>query len=103
VIEDLAGRSPTSLKITHRHIRAARALDLQATLVQDFRLACRCLEAHDFYEGVRAQLVDRDRAPTWRPASLAEVSDAVVDRYFASLGSAELELASRAAMQSVGR
>ena len=68
-LADLAARSPTSLKITHRHVRSARALDLRETLMQDFRLACRCLEGHDFYEGVRAALIDRDRAPSGsRPA-----------------------------------
>lgn len=103
VIEDLGARSPTSLKITHRHIRAARKLDLRATLVEDFRLGCRCLEAHDFYEGVRAQLIDRDRAPRWQPPALGEVSEAMVHNYFSSLGPAELELPSRAEMQSVGR
>lgn len=103
VIGELATRSPTSLKITHRHIRTARTLDLRATLAQDFRLGCRCLEGHDFYEGVRAQLIDRDRAPKWQPSTLAEVGDATVDGYFASLGAAEIELPSRAEMQSVGR
>jgi enoyl-CoA hydratase len=103
VIEELGTRSPTSLKITHRHIRTARTLDLRATLAQDFRLGCRLLEAHDFYEGVRAQLIDRDRAPKWQPATLAEVSDGAVDACFASLGPAEIELPSRAEMQSVGR
>jgi enoyl-CoA hydratase len=103
VVEDLSKRSPTSLKLTFRHIRGARTLDLRATLAQDFRLAWRCLEAHDFYEGVRAQLVDRDRAPRWQPATLAEVGDDMVEGYFASLGPAELELASRAEMQTVGR
>jgi enoyl-CoA hydratase len=103
VMEELATRSPTALAITHRHIRAARTLDLRATLAQDFRLACRCVEGHDFYEGVRAQLIDRDRAPKWRPATLAEISDAELERYFTSLGPAEIDLPSRAEMQSVGR
>ncbi len=79
------------------------SLDLRATLAQDFRLACRCLEAQDFYEGVRAQLIDRDRAPKWRPQALAEVSEAMVEGYFASLGADELALPSRAEMQGVGR
>ena len=67
VVKDLAARSPTSLKITHRHVRLARDLDLRATLIQDFRLACRCLDGQDLYEGVRAVLIDRDRAPAVDP------------------------------------
>ena len=100
VIKDLSARSPTSLEITHRHVRAARDMDLRSTLIQDYRLACRCLENHDLYEGIRAALIDRDRTPAWQPGRLAEVSSAVIEGYFASLGPAELELPSRVAMQA---
>ena len=71
------------------------------TLVQDYRLACRFMQAHDFYEGVRAALLDRDHAPQWRPARLEEVDDAMVDGYFAPLGPDELTLTTRAEMQAV--
>jgi enoyl-CoA hydratase len=101
VLQDLARCSPTSLKVTYRHVRQARNLDLASTLVQDYRIACRCMEEHDFYEGVRAALIDRDRAPKWRPARLAEVGEATVAAYFAPLGAAELQLTSRAEMQAV--
>lgn len=101
VLQDLRRCSPTSLKVTHRHVRLAKGLDLAATLAQDYRLACRFMEGHDFYEGVRAALIDRDRAPRWQPARLADVTDAMVDAYFAPLGAAELQLTSRAEMQAV--
>jgi len=103
VLADLAKRSPTSLKITHRLVGLARDLDLRATLTLDYRLACRCLEANDFFEGVRAALVDRDQAPKWRPARLEDVSEAMVDAYFAPLGPDELQLGSRAEMQAFKR
>jgi enoyl-CoA hydratase len=48
------------------------------------------MAAHDFYEGVRAMLIDRDQKPRWRPATLEEVSDSMVDGYFASIGDREL-------------
>ena len=102
VVEDLAARSPTSLKITHRHVQLARNLDLRATLIQDFRLACRCLEGEDLYEGVRAVLIDRDRKPRWQPGRLQDVSGAMVEAYFAPLGAKELALPSRAKMQAFG-
>jgi enoyl-CoA hydratase len=102
VVRDLATRSPTSLKIALRHVQLARDLDLRATLIQDFRLACRCLEGEDFYEGVRAVLIDRDGTPRWRPAHLKDVSEAMVDAYFAPMGSKELDLPSRARMQAFG-
>ncbi len=76
VAADLARRSPLALKITHRHIREAAALDLRQTLQADYRLASRILEAHgDFYEGVRAALVDKDNAPKWQPSRLEDVTD----------------------------
>jgi enoyl-CoA hydratase len=101
VLADLNRASPTSLKITHRHVRAARSMDLSATLQQDFRLASRCMQGHDFYEGVRASLIDRDQSPRWQPGRLEDVSEAVVDAYFASLGADGLQLASRSEMQAV--
>jgi enoyl-CoA hydratase len=101
VQHDLAQRSPLSLAVTHRLVRLARGLDLRATLIHDYRLACRFLEGHDFHEGVRAALVDRDRAPRWRPARLEDVTEAMVEAYFAPLPEGELELPTRAEMQAV--
>lgn len=102
VVADLGKRSPLSLKITHRHIREARARDLRQTLEADYRLAVRLLEAKgDFYEGVRAALIDKDGAPKWQPASLEDVTDAILDDYFAPLGEAELVLPTREDMQAL--
>jgi enoyl-CoA hydratase len=100
VAADLRARSPLSLKITHRHIRGAQAGDLRQTLAGDYRLAARLLEANgDFYEGVRAALVDKDGAPRWTPARLEDVTDAMLDAYFAPLGARELVLPTREEMQ----
>ena len=99
-LHTLAARSPMSLAITDRHIRSCRDLDLRRTLIQDYRLAVRCLEASDFYEGVRASLIDKDNKPVWQPAALAEVTAAAVDAYFAPLGEEDLSLATRDEMQA---
>lgn len=102
VAADLAKRSPLSLKITHRHIREAANRDLRETLQVDYRLAVRLLEANgDFYEGVRAAIIDKDGAPAWSPARLEDVSDAMVDAYFAPLGARELVLPTREEMQAL--
>lgn len=100
VLQDLQRCSPTSLKVTYRHVREVRGADLSATLKQNFRLASRFMQAGDFYEGVRASLIDRDHAPKWQPASLEDVSDAAIDAYFAPLDGDELQLASRTEMQA---
>lgn len=96
---DLGKRSPLSLKVTLRHIRDARALTLRQTLEIDYRLACRFLSSHDFHEGVRAALVDKDGAPSWQPATLADVTTALVDDYFAPMAAEELHLPTRSEMQ----
>lgn len=101
VLDDLSKRSPTSLKITLRHLRRAAGSDLREVLITDQRLVCRSLAAHDFAEGVRAALIDKDNLPVWQPATLAEVSDAAVAAYFEPLGEGqELQLLPRAEMQA---
>ncbi len=89
--EVILGKSPTSLKLTLKALRCARKLpDLAATLAMEFRVVCRIAENTDFYEGVRAALVDKDRNPNWSPKRLADVSDDVINAYFAPLGDFEL-------------
>jgi hypothetical protein len=58
----------------------------------EFRILNRMLEGHDFYEGIRAAIIDKGDTPRWQPATLAEVKAADVDRYFAPLGDRELVL-----------
>ena len=86
----LLTKSPTSLKITLRQLTLGRDFDLDAALALEYRLTQHVMAGHDFYEGVRAMLIDRDRDPRWRPATLAEVSDSTVDAYFAPIGDREL-------------
>lgn len=91
--EALEGRSPTSLKVTLAALRRARRLDsLERVLEQEYRVSCACLATPDLVEGVRAQVVDKDRRPRWSPASLAEVTGADVERFFALRGEDELRL-----------
>ena len=88
----LAAKSPTSLKVTHRLIRGGAALDFAEATRVAFRLSQRFCAAHDFREGVRAAVIDKDRGPDWRPATLDAVSAAAVDAYFAPLGRGDLLL-----------
>ena len=92
--------SPLSLAITDRHIRAACTLDIRETLIEDYRLAVRCLEYPDFAEGVRAALRDKDGSPRWAPAQFEDVTADIVEKYFAPLGENELHLPSRTEMQA---
>lgn len=91
-IELLSKMSPTSLKITLRQLQEGGTLSLADCLKMEYRLTQRCMEDNDFYEGIRAVLVDKDNSPKWNPSSLAGVSKQKVDSYFASLGDRELVL-----------
>jgi len=85
-------RSPTSLKISHRELREGRSLSFDDCLRMEFRMVSRVMAGHDFFEGVRATIIDRDNEPSWRPETLPEVTDSDVDAYFARLGEKELML-----------
>jgi enoyl-CoA hydratase len=86
----LLTKSPTSLKITLRQLLIGRDYDLDAALALEYRLTQHVMAGHDFYEGVRAMLIDKDQKPRWRPATLAEVGDDMVDSFFAPLADREL-------------
>ena len=88
----IEAKSPTAVKLTLESLRRVRGLSLEETLAQEYRVGVRSLAGPDFREGIRAQVVDKDRNPQWKPASLAEVSPADVERYFAPLGDRELHL-----------
>lgn len=88
----LGKHSPTSLKIAYSAVRAGQTIDFNECMRMEYRIAIRILDGHDFYEGVRAVIVDKDNNPRWEPGSLADVKDDAVKAYFASLGDRELAL-----------
>ena len=86
----MAAKSPTSQKIAYRQLRDGARLDFDACMVMEYRLSQHIMAAHDFFEGVRALIIDKDNTPRWRPGTLAAVDDAMVNGYFEPLGAAEL-------------
>ncbi|MBO6902174.1 MAG: enoyl-CoA hydratase/isomerase family protein [Rhizobiaceae bacterium] len=88
----IAKRSPTSVKVAFREIAEGRALAMSDCMNMEFRILNRMLAGRDFYEGIRAAVIDKDNAPAWQPATLDEVSDDAVSAYFAPLGEKELGL-----------
>lgn len=78
----IAAASPTSVKLTLRAIRAAGELSLEAALNQEYRMVSALLRAPDLAEGIRAQVIDKDRNPQWTPGTLGEVTAELVDHYF---------------------
>lgn len=80
----IATRSPTSLAVALEAVRRASRLDtLEDVLRQEYRVSCATLRSHDLVEGIRAQVIDKDRNPKWSPSSLSAVSAADVEAFFA--------------------
>jgi enoyl-CoA hydratase len=80
--EAIGQRSPTSVVVTLALLRLARtAPSLRACLDREYVAACQTLRGHDFYEGVRAAVIDKDRQPRWQPATIAEVTPEMVEAY----------------------
>lgn len=79
----ISSRSPVALSVTLAAVRRARSLSsLEDVLQQEFRVSCAALRSHDLVEGIRAQVIDKDRNPQWNPATLDAVTDADVEAYF---------------------
>jgi len=78
-------KSPTSLRLTHAQMLRGAALDFAAAMKLEYRMVTRILEGHDFYEGIRAVVIDKDQKPEWNPPTLDGVSDAAIARYFEPL------------------
>ncbi|MFB6888595.1 enoyl-CoA hydratase/isomerase family protein [Kitasatospora sp. NPDC056327] len=90
----IGANAPTAVKATLAALRRARALGpLEAVLDQEYRSSCAALATPDLAEGIRAQVIDKDRTPHWNPATLDAVGPAAVARWFAPLGERELGLA----------
>lgn len=92
--ESIVTKCPTAVKVTLEALRRARRLaTLEEVLDQEYRVSLRCLEGGEFAEGIRAQVIDKDRAPQWNPSRLTEVDANSVESHFAGLGARELMLA----------
>jgi enoyl-CoA hydratase len=78
----IRSRSPTSVKLALAQVRWGRARGFAECMRAEFRIVSRIVHDHDFYEGVRALIIDKDNQPRWRPATLAEVADEDIERHF---------------------
>jgi enoyl-CoA hydratase len=90
-LEVMGKASPTSLKVTLRNIRSAATFErVEQSFAQDYRIALACVAGHDFIEGIRAAIIDKDRNPRWRPEKIEAVTRQIVDRHFRTVGELEL-------------
>lgn len=81
----LSKMSPTSLKVTLKELELGSTMTLQECLQMEFRLAVHHCIKSDFKEGVRALLIDKDQSPKWNPATLEEVTEEHVAKFFLPL------------------
>lgn len=86
-------KSPTSMSIAFEQVRRGASLAFEEAMKTEFRIVSRIGEGKDFFEGVRAVLIDKDGQPRWEPASLDGVKRETIEHHFASLGPQELEIA----------
>jgi enoyl-CoA hydratase len=82
--------SPTSCKLTLLGLRMGAGAEIEEALVTEYRMVCAIRHGHDFYEGIRAQLIDKDRNPKWSPATLEAVTEDEVARHLVAPDSGDL-------------
>ena len=87
----IARMSPTSLKLSLRGVRMGRTQGIEAALKTEYRMVSQIRTGRDFYEGVRAQLIDKDRSPLWSPATLADVTDEMIETYLREPAGGDLD------------
>ena len=88
----LRQKSPTSLEIAFRQIRRGADLSMPDCMKMEYRILRRILSGQEFYEGIRAAIIDKDGAPQWQPDTLSKVDPAIIEQHFADLGAEELPL-----------
>jgi enoyl-CoA hydratase len=82
----LKTKSPQTLKVAFRQLEAGAVMtDFADNMAMEYRIGSRVVRRHDFIEGVRAVIIDKDNAPQWDPAKLEDVTDAMLDEIFAPL------------------
>jgi enoyl-CoA hydratase len=81
----IAKKSPASLKVTLKALIEGGQMDFDRCMVQEYCLSTHFLQGHDFKEGIRAVIIDKDQSPVWKPADLQGVSIEMVNQYFSPL------------------
>ena len=89
-LDILRKKSPTSMAVTLEQIEKSANISLKDCLSMEFRICQSMMSKHDFYEGVRANLVDKDRKPKWKPSDIEDITNEIIDDHFLNLGNREL-------------
>ena len=79
------------MKVTFEYIRNAKDLSLKQALEEEYIVSNNMHGYPDFVEGVRAQIIDKDRNPSWTPPTLANVDKQLVDELLGALRADDIE------------
>ncbi|WP_394701944.1 enoyl-CoA hydratase/isomerase family protein [uncultured Cohaesibacter sp.] len=90
-LDMMLSRSPMSVHIALEQMKRGREMEFEECMQMEYRILEHILKGSDFYEGVRATIVDKDGAPDWQPSSFGDVADEAVLSHFMPL-EAEREL-----------
>jgi len=92
ILEKIRQRSPTSVAVAFEQLRRGRSMSLRECLIMEYRISQACMQGHDFYEGIRALLIDKDHAPRWAPETIEGVGPTLIARHFEAMGERDLDL-----------
>lgn len=92
VAAGIRSKSPTSVHLAFEQMRRGARLDFDGCMRLEYRIVTKILEGHDFFEGVRALLVDKDQSPKWQPDRLDQIDESVLAPYFEKPASGDLPL-----------
>lgn len=81
-VQCLLKRSPTSLKVTFEQLTRGGKMEFDDCMRMEYNIALHFLNTYDFYEGVRAAVIEKDRNPHWQPSTLAEMTNEMVAAFF---------------------
>ncbi|MDX5592505.1 enoyl-CoA hydratase/isomerase family protein [Pseudovibrio sp. SPO723] len=81
-LDTLGGRSPTSIEVAFRQLKRGAELSMNDCMIMEYRIVSQILQGHDFYEGVRAVLIDKDHSPKWRPERMSELNEVEIEAHF---------------------
>ena len=86
----IRAKSPLMSEVSLRQLQRGADLSFDACMIMEYRMVQACMAGHEFYEGVRALLIEKGRKPVWSPSSIEAVTDARVEAYFQPLGAEDL-------------
>ncbi|MEJ1158589.1 enoyl-CoA hydratase/isomerase family protein [Prosthecomicrobium sp. N25] len=89
---EIRAKSPTSLEIAFRQMRFGRGASFEDCMRLEYRIVSQVLQGADFYEGIRAVIVDKDMKPRWRPAELEDLEMADIEAHFLAPDGGDLEV-----------